>query len=170
MTLALTALAVETVTLALAALAVETMTLALATLAVETVPLTLATLLESGLNSLLLVVAELAVLVGVELVHELSLEVLLNGLLLVVAELAVFVGIELSHELGFTGFHESLAILLGSGSCLGSGGYNNLGGSRNRSLLSENRQSGYEGDDDGLLHNFFYVLRFACAFVGDLQG
>ena len=114
----------------------ETVTLVM-TLAVELVPLALTTL-------------------AVELVHELGLEVLLHGLLLIVVNLAILVGIELVHESSLAGLHSGLAILLGSG--LRSRGNGNGGNGlrcRSRSgsglrlsLLSEDRQSGYEGDDE----------------------
>ena len=124
------------------------MTLAITTLAVE-LTLALTALLESSLYSLLLVLVELTVLVGVELVHELGLEEILYSLLLVLVDLAVLVGVELSHELSLAGLHESLAVHLGGGGgCL-----SDRSGSGLRSgFLSENRQSCYEGDDDALLH------------------
>ena len=151
----------ELATLAVAALAVELATLAVATLAVELATLAVATLLESGLHSLLLFIAELAVLVGIELVHELGFEVLTHGLLLIVVDPAVLVSVEPGHELGLASLHESLTILLGSG-LRGGGGDNCGSGSLSGSLLgllSENRQSGYDGDDDGFLHNLVCCLR-----------
>ena len=69
-------------------------------------------LLEISLHSFLLGVGELAILVGVELLHELglhfSLVSLVGSLALIGRELAVLVGIELGEHLSLAGFELSL--------------------------------------------------------------
>ena len=148
-----TTLTVETALGTLGALTVETVALVMA-LAVELVTLALTSLLEGVLYSLLLFLINFTILVGIEPVHELGAEVFLHGLLFIVINLAILVGVELGHELSLASLHSSLAILLGSGlRCGGNGSGGNGLRCRSRSglrlsFLSEDRQSGYEGDDE----------------------
>ncbi len=116
---------------------------------------------KSLLHFSLFLVGELTILVGVELLHELGLhfgvlgfKVLLHFSLLFVGELTVLVGVKLLHELGLHGFH-GLGVHVAVGA-LASGG---LGGAGlvAAGALGEHGQSGKDAEDDGVLHNLYWL-------------
>ena len=126
------------------------------------------TLLELSLGGFLLSVGNLTVLVGVELLHELSLHlglaglslglhVSLDGFLLGVGDLAVLVGVELLHELGL---HLSLLLLseLGTLHLLHAAGLLVGAAGLLGALLGHDGHGGEQGDKQSFLHNNVFSL------------
>ena len=120
-------------------------------------------------DGFLLVIVNLAVFVGVILVHELEFHELVNGFLLIVVDFAVLVGVELGHERGLASLELCLAITLGGRGCLRSRrrSYLSCGCSRCRRgfgsrcggcLLSKYRDGGHKCYENGLLHIVCFVL------------
>ena len=153
-----------------AALAVMTRALVAAALAMVAG----AVLLELSLGGFLLGVGELAVLVGVELLHEpgfhLSLAGLAGSLALVAGKFAVFIGIELGEHLGAAGLELSLHFGLLLLSQLGTGAVGAVhlaeaaGVLRGafgllRAILShEGHGSSEQGKHEGFLHGDMFSM------------
>ena len=132
-------------------------------------------------DGFLLVIVNLAVFVGVILVHELEFHELVNGFLLIVVDFAVLVGVELGHERGLASLELCLAITLGGRGCLRSRrrSYLSCGCSRCRCgfgsrcggcLLSKYRDGGHKCYENGLLHIVCFVLLLSDAVFVTLRA
>ena len=130
-----------------------------------------AVLLELSLDGFLLSVGELAILIGVKLLHEsglhLSLTYLAGSLAFIAGKLAVLIGIKLGQHFSLAGFELSLHLgllllgqlrtgaagtaatrLLGSAFCLG------------RAFLSHKRHGSQQGEKEGFFHDDMVFLWF----------